>query len=158
MHATADTRGVISGQLVGRRVMRGVRSLGSGVLIRGRFQPAALERPNIGMHATRDTNLVIYFRHCGRARDASVGRLSMMMRHLSYVVIAVAAGFGLTLASYMVGGPLVWPALSLARLFAEDRGGESLLAPFLVVSVVLYAALVYVALWLVGRSSKKTGS
>jgi hypothetical protein len=39
--------------------MPGVRSLGSGVLIRGRFHPAALERPNIGMHATRDTSDVI---------------------------------------------------------------------------------------------------
>ena len=86
-----------------------------------------------------------------------VGRLSMLIRHLAYLVIAVVAGCGLTLVFYMVGAPFVLSALYLARLFAEDRGGDSLLGPFLVANTALCAALVYATLCLIGRAVKAAG-
>lgn len=79
------------------------------------------------------------------------------MRHLACFVIAVVVGFGLTLVFYFVGGPLVRPALYLAGLFAVDRGGDSMLGPFLILNTALCAALVYAALCLVGRALKTTG-
>src|SRR5215204_4446960 len=82
MHATADTRDVIFGQLVGRRVMRSVRRRydvkAAGSEGRGgqrRITPRAGLRggwtpPNKRMHATRDTTDFIFLRRLGRARDA----------------------------------------------------------------------------------------
>jgi hypothetical protein len=46
--------------------MPGVRSLERGGLIRGRSHPAAVERPNSGMHPTADTTAVIKPRGAAR--------------------------------------------------------------------------------------------
>lgn len=70
------------------------------------------------------------------------------MRHLVFIVIALASGYCLTLVFYYVGGVLVLPALSLARVFAADRGGDSLLVPFTVINTTaLCAVLIYTVLW-----------
>ena len=69
------------------------------------------------------------------------------MRHLIWIAIALAIGFVLTFLFYVIGGVWVKPALFLARIFFEDRGGESLMLPYLVINTVLCALLIYAALF-----------
>ena len=71
------------------------------------------------------------------------------MKHLLFVVIAVVGGYGVTLLCYMVG--LVQPSLYLARLVADDRGGDTLLVPFLVITTTLSAIGIYLILWFFTR-------
>ena len=73
--------------------------------------------------------------------------LTVQMRHLIFILIALVSGYCLTLVFYMVGGALVLPALLLARMFAADRGGDSLLMPFTVINTAICAVLIYAALW-----------
>ena len=68
------------------------------------------------------------------------------MRQLIYAVIAILAGYGLTLVFYMIGGPFVQPALALARLLNDDRGGDGLLPTFLVINTMICSLLVYIGL------------
>jgi hypothetical protein len=68
------------------------------------------------------------------------------MRQLIYAVIAILAGYGLTLVFYVIGDPFVRPALALARLLNGDRGGDSLLPTFLVINTMVCSLLVYVGL------------
>ena len=74
------------------------------------------------------------------------------MRYLIYAVLcilAIVGGYGLTLICYMVG--FVQPALFLASLIADDKGGDTLLTPFLIINTILYAIPVYVLLaWVSG--------
>jgi hypothetical protein len=72
------------------------------------------------------------------------------------MLIAVVSGYGLTLIFYFVGEPFVLPGLSLARLLAADRGGDSLLMPFMLINTALCAVLVYAVLWAAGRT-RSTG-
>jgi hypothetical protein len=74
------------------------------------------------------------------------------MKHLLFVVIAVVGGYAVTLFCYMVG--FVQPSLCLARLVAEDRGGDTLLVPFLVINTGLSAIGIYLILWLVTRKRR----
>ena len=76
------------------------------------------------------------------------------MKHLLFVVIAVVGGYGVTLLCYMVG--LVEPSLYLARLVADDRGGDTLLVPFLVINTTLSAIGIYLILWFFTRR-RRTG-
>lgn len=69
------------------------------------------------------------------------------MRQFIFIVIALVLGYGLTLFFYTVGGILVQPALFLAKIVAVDRGGDSLLVPFMLINTVLCAGLIYAALW-----------
>jgi len=66
-------------------------------------------------------------------------------------VTAVIGGFGVTLLCYMYGGILVRPGLFLARLVAEDRGGESLMPTFLIINSALVAIGIYLILWTLTR-------
>ena len=77
------------------------------------------------------------------------------MKHLLFVVIAVIGGYGFTLVCYMVG--LVQPSLFLARLVADDHGGDTLLVPFLVINTVLSGIVIYLVLWFFTRR-RKTGT
>jgi hypothetical protein len=79
------------------------------------------------------------------------------MRHLLYPVVAVVSGFGLSLLFYMVGSPLVDPALYLARLFAVNRGGDTMLGPYFVANTALCAVLTYAVLYLAERVAKTIG-
>ena len=74
------------------------------------------------------------------------------MKYLLFVVIAVVGGYAVTLFCYMVG--LVQPSLYLARLVAEDRGGDTLLVPFLVINTGLSAVGIYLILWFVTRKRR----
>src|SRR5260221_9230036 len=75
-----------------------------------------------------------------------------VLKHLLFVVIAVVGGYAVTLLCYMVG--LVQPSLYLARLVAEDRGGDTLLVPFLVINTGLSAVGIYLILWFVTRKRR----
>jgi hypothetical protein len=67
MHATRDTNDVIKRNLAGGRVMRGVRSPERAVLRTLEFHPGARGRPNSRMHATADTQAVIFGNGVGGA-------------------------------------------------------------------------------------------
>jgi hypothetical protein len=66
MHPTRDTAAFINIHLAGGRVMPGVRSPERAGLRTRMFHPGALERPNSRMHATADTQAVIF--GCGVGR------------------------------------------------------------------------------------------
>jgi hypothetical protein len=74
------------------------------------------------------------------------------MKHLLFAVISVVGGYAVTLFCYTVG--LIQPSLYLARLFAEDRGGDTLLVPFLVINTGLSAIGIYLVLWFVARKRR----
>jgi hypothetical protein len=78
------------------------------------------------------------------------------MRYLIYAVVALLLGYGLTLIFYMAGDPFVKPALLLASLLA-DRGGDTLLPAFLIISAVLCSVPIYFALcWAFKRMHRRT--
>ncbi len=68
------------------------------------------------------------------------------MRHFIYIMISLVLGYSLTLIFYMIGGILVQPALFLAKLFTEDRGGDSLLFPFTIINTAFCSLLIYATL------------
>jgi phage shock protein PspC (stress-responsive transcriptional regulator) len=74
------------------------------------------------------------------------------MKHVLFIVIAVVGGYGVTLLCYIAG--LVQPSLFLARLVAEDRGGDTLIVHFLVINTVLSAVGIYLILWFVTRKRR----
>ena len=73
------------------------------------------------------------------------------MRNVLYAGIAILIGYAITLLFYMVGQPLVAPSLFLARLLAQDRGGDSLLPAFIVINTLICAVVIYVLLWSVSK-------
>jgi hypothetical protein len=73
---------------------------------------------------------------------------------LLFIIIAVVAGYGMTLLCYIKGGFALQPGLFLAKLFREARGGESLLVPFEVINTTIYSIVIYTVLWLTKRRRK----
>jgi hypothetical protein len=59
MHPTADMTTLINRNLAGRRVMPGVRSPECSGLMAQEAQAGAQRRSNMGMHPTRDTQVVM---------------------------------------------------------------------------------------------------
>jgi hypothetical protein len=71
------------------------------------------------------------------------GDIKPVMRNVLFALIAILIGYGLTLVFYMVGQPLVAPSLFLARLLAQDRGGDSLLPAFMIINTLICAVVIY---------------
>ena len=74
------------------------------------------------------------------------------MKTLLFIVISVVGGYGFTLFCYMVS--LVQPGLFLARLVGDDRGGDTILGPFLVINTALSAIGIYLVLWFLTRKRR----
>jgi len=76
MHPTRDTTPLIKRNLAGGRVMPGVRSPESAAARLWAFHGGARGRPNIGMHATADTEAVKLRRGAGRRVMPALDRLN----------------------------------------------------------------------------------
>ena len=73
------------------------------------------------------------------------------VRNVVFGLVAIFIGYGVTLLFYMVGQPLVAPSLFLARLLAQNRGGDSLLPIFIVINTLICAVVIYGLLWWVNK-------
>jgi phage shock protein PspC (stress-responsive transcriptional regulator) len=77
------------------------------------------------------------------------------IKHLVFSIAALMGGFSITFLGYIIGGFILLPGWSLAKLFFEDTGGESLLAPIVIINTAFYAVVVYLILSLTIRSGKR---